>query len=346
MTCQEFSDQFDVLYNNITSNQAPGLDEYEKSVFLTRAQNEILLAYFDARLNKSMAGFDMSQKRQIDFSGVLRTESFIDESQISAAALYIDDDTDVSNLDLAGVGLVLMYADGTISVGDFSSTDISEVSTIEVNPGDIYYITDDDGNTTYYIATRSSGWKTADSIVTLRDAILDLHDNSKGIYLGDASNKILVIINEFVNVERNDKTIQLPVTPITYLEYMRLMSKPFKRPFHYQAWRVITGSESEGDLCDLVVNPTDEILKYTLRYVKRPNAIIVADLDDSVSIDGSSSQQECELDDALHPEILQRAVELAKAAYVGDINTIIGVGANSQTNMGLVGGGSGSKERD
>jgi hypothetical protein len=37
MTTSEFSNQFDVLYNNITSNQAPGLDEYEKSVFLTKA---------------------------------------------------------------------------------------------------------------------------------------------------------------------------------------------------------------------------------------------------------------------------------------------------------------------
>ena len=38
MTLAEFSDQFDVLYNNITSNQAPGLNEYEKSVVLTKAE--------------------------------------------------------------------------------------------------------------------------------------------------------------------------------------------------------------------------------------------------------------------------------------------------------------------
>ena len=37
MTTQEFSLEFDILYNNITSNQAPGLTEYEKSVFLTKA---------------------------------------------------------------------------------------------------------------------------------------------------------------------------------------------------------------------------------------------------------------------------------------------------------------------
>lgn len=37
MTNKEMSDQFDLLYNNITSNQAPGLNEFDKSVFLTKA---------------------------------------------------------------------------------------------------------------------------------------------------------------------------------------------------------------------------------------------------------------------------------------------------------------------
>ena len=41
MDIKEFSNEFDVLYNNIMSNQAPGLDEYEKSVFLTKAQDYI-----------------------------------------------------------------------------------------------------------------------------------------------------------------------------------------------------------------------------------------------------------------------------------------------------------------
>ena len=38
MTTQEFSNEFDILYNNIMSNSAPGLNEYEKSIFLTQAQ--------------------------------------------------------------------------------------------------------------------------------------------------------------------------------------------------------------------------------------------------------------------------------------------------------------------
>ena len=42
MTTTEFSTEFDVLYNNITSNQAPGLNLYEKSVFLTKAQSQLI----------------------------------------------------------------------------------------------------------------------------------------------------------------------------------------------------------------------------------------------------------------------------------------------------------------
>ena len=37
MTNKEMSDLFDALYNNITSNQAPGINEFDKSVFLTKA---------------------------------------------------------------------------------------------------------------------------------------------------------------------------------------------------------------------------------------------------------------------------------------------------------------------
>lgn len=40
---EDWSLQFDLLYNNISSNQAPGLTEYEKSVFLTQAQEAVIL---------------------------------------------------------------------------------------------------------------------------------------------------------------------------------------------------------------------------------------------------------------------------------------------------------------
>lgn len=75
MLISEFSDQFDVLYNNITSNQAPGLNEYEKSLFLTKAEKEIVKNYFTAssKGNTIGQGFDDSAKRQADFSVLMKT---------------------------------------------------------------------------------------------------------------------------------------------------------------------------------------------------------------------------------------------------------------------------------
>ena len=70
MTLPEFNTNFDLLYNNIASNQAPGLDEYEKSVFLTNAQLELVKNYFNPKGNKYQEGFDQSPKRQLDFSTI------------------------------------------------------------------------------------------------------------------------------------------------------------------------------------------------------------------------------------------------------------------------------------
>lgn len=78
MTLQEFSTEFDVLYNNVTSNQAPGLNEYEKSVFLTKAQSQLVNEYFNNRTDGFGGGFDGSQKRQYDFSGLVRVERLFD----------------------------------------------------------------------------------------------------------------------------------------------------------------------------------------------------------------------------------------------------------------------------
>lgn len=50
MTTSELSNEFDILFNNISSNQAPGLDSYEKSVLLTQAQEEIIKGLYNGNL--------------------------------------------------------------------------------------------------------------------------------------------------------------------------------------------------------------------------------------------------------------------------------------------------------
>ena len=76
MNTTEFSNEFDVLYNQVNSNQAPGLDEYEKSVFLTKAQDEVVLMYFNPRGNKFMQGMDDAPDKQYDFSTLIRSAEY------------------------------------------------------------------------------------------------------------------------------------------------------------------------------------------------------------------------------------------------------------------------------
>lgn len=91
MTVKEFSDEFDTLYNNIMSNQAPGIDEYEKSVFLTRAQEEIIKNYFNPRSNKLQQGFDDNEKRQVDFSEITKTLNITNDNPAPGSYQSIDD---------------------------------------------------------------------------------------------------------------------------------------------------------------------------------------------------------------------------------------------------------------
>lgn len=64
MTTKEFSNEFDIHYNSIASNQAPGLDLYEKSVFLSKAQLQVVKNYFNPLGNKYKQGFEQNSSRR------------------------------------------------------------------------------------------------------------------------------------------------------------------------------------------------------------------------------------------------------------------------------------------
>lgn len=234
----EFSNGFDVLYNNIMSNAAPGINEYEKSVLLTKAQDEVLKNYFNPKGNKYQEGFDGSAKRQIDFSGLISVK------------------------------------EGTLLNGQ-------------------------------------AGFD-------LRAKIYRMPED------------VFLIINETLTTDTGVKQ----VVPISFDEYSRLMSKPYKEPLKYQAWRLVTeGSGSDNIIVELIPHSGETVSKYTIRYVRRPKPIVLVDLASEygdVSINGVSTISECELNPLIHEEILQRAVELAKVAYTGDANAVINIGQRSE----------------
>lgn len=243
MTIPEFSNEFDVLYNNVMSNQAPGLDEYEKSVFLTKAQSEIIKNYFNPKGNKYQEGFDGSQKRQVDFSKLMKT-----------------------------------YA--------------------------------------------SSGTAPAPT---------SFFGNVTGAYKITWPDDVFVVVNEVVDVTKkdDDRKYRLQVIPIKYDEYLRVSSKPYKQPLKNQAWRIING---EDDI-NLIVGHLNSVRPngYHIRYVKHPKPIILESLVGSdLSINTEKDAMGCELDSEIHPEILQRAVELARAAYAGDLKSDVELGQRSE----------------
>lgn len=58
MTLDELDVEFDILFNNITSNKAPGLNALEKSIFLTEAQDLLVKEYY----TDSIKGFEVNEE--------------------------------------------------------------------------------------------------------------------------------------------------------------------------------------------------------------------------------------------------------------------------------------------
>lgn len=318
MTITEFSDQFDVLYNNITSNQAPGLNEYEKSLFLTKAEKEIVKNYFTANSkgNTIGQGFDDSAKRQADFSVLMKTSQCTqltwDLGTSTATVKQYACTSGTSTKNLIGSQLIFLkdnypytIADGTytVAVSDDNATITIEEDTIMV----VGWPFDEEGQ----LVISQKTFSVANGKI----------DSRSGMYVFPTDT--FIVINEAIQTNANK---YLQVIPLRFDEYTRLMSKPFKRPLKNQAWRLMNSGEVNGNsstkVVEIITNTWDEnqIAAYNIRYVRVPRPIIVADLDD-LTIDGENKQSDvCEIDPILHEDILQRAVELAKVAWTASGN--------------------------
>jgi len=225
-TVAEWSAEFDIMWNNIMSNQAPGLSEYEKSVFLTDAQEQIVLEKLSPKTNIKGEGFDDSLIRQKDFESLI---------VVGAMTTYTPDSA--KQLDARG---------------------------------------------------------------------------AKYFKYDPASPKPLIVLNEMCNETVGTIIKEYVVMPISYAEYMRLMSKPYKYPPKGIAWRLKMEENSSTPTVELIgrFNGTPT---YKIRYVKRPAPIVLANI--TPSIEGVSTAQPCALPEHLHQEILRRAVNLAKIAW-------------------------------
>lgn len=246
MTTREFSDSFDTLLNSYANKAAFGedtskadirLDEYEKSVLLTQAQDLVVKSYFYNNQNQQGQGFDDSERRQVDFSSLIKVATL---TQSSAQTNVFDD----------------------------------------------------------------------------RGILFDMPKKISG------STDVLFILNERLLVPTGVGTAKdtYVIVPLNYREYDREMSKAYSQPLKKQAWRLFQNTSTQFDvqselvpIWDAVTTENKSSIVYKIRYVQRPDPIVLVDLPDGLTIDGVSEESECTLNPILHVDILNKAVELAIA---------------------------------
>lgn len=266
---QEMLNQFEILYNNIASNQAPGLNPYEISLVLTKAQNELVKNYFNPKGNKYQEGYDESPKRHSDFASLLCTKVL-----------------------------------EPVSIEEAVHNRLDYRSLVYLVPKDIFLLLNE-------------------QLVEQEATSVDYPmSGTTATELGDIGNILTVV-------------------PISYDEYERLMQKPYKYPPKNQFWKLDTGYDYDRE-CSIVEligkQAQDCVYHYHIRYIKHPEPIVLMDLnlvdggDENtvLTIGGLRKENPCKLPKHLHDEIIQRAVEIAKGMWQGDLNSAIQLGQRSE----------------
>lgn len=299
----ELSAQFDVMYNNVTSNQAPGLNEWEKSVFLTKAQNMLLIEYFNNRTDGVGGGFDGSQKRQYDFSQLISTASL---QPLSLSSYTTLDQRSVPYIFPADYFLTVneILADGSYQYNVIPLS-YDEYSRLMMKP--------------YNFPVKRAVWRlfTGKTTVVNPSFYKEKYDvnNDGKVDMQDVSD-----INQHLTDNPQGDETKYDVNgdgAVTQADSLEIT----------EAISVL------APVAEIIGKPTMEKggpkkdlsgITYTLRYVKKPKPIILEDLinyGDNLSIEGETNATECELPVETHQELLERAVTLAKIAWQGGTAT-------------------------
>ena len=380
MTLEEFSTEFDVLYNSITSNTAPGFNDYEKSVLLTLAQEELIKSYFVANNNTTGVGLDGSQKRHYDFSTLIKIKSLknivydiitaIDKVNIpflkkerNAIFLIPNDVFLILNEHLIAkdnnyIVFPISYDTYNLLMSKpfpypnkrqawrLDSSIDGEVAALKV-----IHVSDDKDISSKNITFESIYHKPLNIEINIKNGNI-LSDfvvvsESKEVVnitlnLSNTVNNGMVDISHYMYMLMNPNTLKSKgldkyIKPLNSDYSITAVGKIGTYKAEIPAVTDLQGNYKNFGIFDIIYYPVENSLdtSYTIRYVKVPRPIILSDLTDlELSIRDRREQSTCELPDEMHPEILKRAVELAKAYYIGDLQSQLAIGKNSSTELG------------
>lgn len=380
MTLEEFSTEFDVLYNSITSNAAPGFNDYEKSVLLTLAQEELIKSYFVSNNNTTGVGLDGSQKRHYDFSTLIKIKSL---KNIIYDIITARDKVNIPFLNKDANAVFLIPNDVFLILNEHLIAKDNNYIVFPISY-DTYNLL---MSKPFPYPNKRQAWRLDSSINGEIAALKVIHvsDNKdiseknitfESIYHKPLNIEINIkngnILSDFVVVSESKEAVNITLNlrntvnndMVDISDYMYQLMRPntlktkgldkYIKPLNsdYSITAVgkigtykaeipavtdLQGNYKNFGIFNIIYYPIETSLdtSYTLRYVKVPRPIILSDLTDlELSIRDRREQSTCELPDEMHPEILKRAVELAKAYYIGDLQSQLAIGKNSSTELG------------
>lgn len=95
------------------------------------------------------------------------------------------------------------------------------------------------------------------------------------------------------------------VVPVTHDEYERVKRNPFVGPSKRRVIRLDAGNGLLEIISKYVIGT------YLMRYLAKPQPIVLEDLPNGLSVDGVSVATNCQLNPLLHKTILENAVRMA-----------------------------------
>lgn len=157
----------------------------------------------------------------------------------------------------------------------------------------------------------------SDGNISSSSAQTGVHPN--GVFYDMPSNFYLMIEE---NAILSGSAVEIDVKPVKHDYYRANINHSYKKPYSNLVWRMDFSRDGSGyDGGDSFTGRTSKrvelitdgtaITDYRVRYLKRPNDIIV----DRTT---PANQRHCELDDNLHAEIVDEAVKIANAAINGE----------------------------
>lgn len=119
MTLEEFSNEFDVLLQSYSNLNMPlKFDEYEKSVFLTQAQNDLVKEFYTG-INAQRKSFEETEEIRSYLSELVMTSSMLlTESSIKKNGFYIYRIKDIGTYPIGESGWFILYEEAWCSEED------------------------------------------------------------------------------------------------------------------------------------------------------------------------------------------------------------------------------------